>query len=106
VRHPWGTAILRRIRRLAAERKVRFTLKSFQELARLGMGLDEDDACDVLANLRPKDVVGRLVSDKTGEWMYVFNPSVCGSELYLKVALRGGFVVISLHEQEDGDEDG
>lgn len=103
--HPWATAILRRIRRLAAERKVRFTLKAFQELARLGMGLDEDDACNVLADLRPNDVVRRLVSDKTGEWMYVFNPSVAGIYLYVKVVLRDDCVVISFHEQEDSDED-
>jgi hypothetical protein len=69
------------------------------------MGLDEDDACDVLANLRPKDVVRRLVSTKTGEWMYVFNPSVSGRDLYVKVVLRGDCVVISFHEQEDSDED-
>lgn len=105
MKHPWATAVLRRIRRLATERKVRFTLKAFQELARLGLGLDEDDACDVLANLRSNDVVGRLVSDKTGEWMYVFNPSVGGIDLYVKVVLRGDCVVISFHEQEDSDED-
>jgi hypothetical protein len=105
MRHPWATAVLRRVRRLAAERKVRFTLKAFQELARLGMGLDEEDACHVLASLNPNDVVGRLVSDKTGEWMYVFNPSVGGTDLYVKVVLRGDCVVISFHGQEDGDED-
>lgn len=105
MRNTWATAVLRRIRRLATERKVRFTLKAFQELARLGMGLDEDDACDVLANLRPNDVVGRLVSDTIGEWMYVFNPSVGGTDLYVKVVLRGDCVVISFHEQEDSDED-
>ena len=54
---------------------MRFTLKAFQELVRLGMGLDEDDACDVLANLTPNDLMRRLVSEKTGEWMYVFKPS-------------------------------
>ena len=105
MRHTWATAVLRRVRRLATKRKVRFTLKAFQELARLGMGLDEDDACDVLADLRPNDVVRRLVSDKTGEWMYVFNPSVGGTYLYVKVVLRDDCVVISFHEQEDSDED-
>lgn len=101
----WATAVLRRVRRLAVERKVRFTLKAFQELAHLGMGLDEEDACDVLTNLKPNDVVGRLVSDKTGEWMYAFNPSVGGTDLYVKVVLREDCVVISFHEQEDSDED-
>ena len=105
MRHPWATAVLRRVRRLAAERKVRFTLKAFQELASLGMGLDEEDACHVLRNLKPNDVVGRLISDKTGEWMYVFAPSVGGTDLYVKLVLRGDCVVISFHEQEDSDED-
>jgi Motility quorum-sensing regulator, toxin of MqsA len=105
MRRSWVSSVLRRVRRLAVERKVRFTLKAFQELAHLGMGLDEEDACDVLANLKSHDVVGRLVSDKTGEWMYVFNPSAGGTDLYLKVVLRGDCVVISFHEQEDSDED-
>jgi hypothetical protein len=105
MRHSWATAILRRVKRLAAERKVRFTLKAFQEVARLGMGLDEEDVCNVLANLRPNDVAGRLASDKTGEWMYVFNPSIGGTDLYVKVVLRGDCVVISFHEQEGSDED-
>ena len=103
--YSWATGILRRVRRLAAEQKVRFTLKAFQEVARLGMGLGEEDACEILANLRPNDVVGRLVSDKTGEWMYVFNPSIGATDLYVKVILRGDCVVISFHEQEDSDED-
>ena len=64
---------------MAVQRKVRFTLKAFQELVRLGMGLDEDDACDVLANLTPNDLMRRLVSEKTGEWMHVFKPSAVSS---------------------------
>ena len=72
----WATSVLRKIRGLAAQRKVRFTLKAFQELGRLGMGFDEADACDVLASLTRSDLVGRLVSEETGEWMYVFKPSV------------------------------
>ncbi|SRR6266511_868809 len=102
MRRPWATPVLRRVRQLAAERKVRFTLKAFQELARLGMGLDEEDACDVLAK---GDLAGRLVSERTGEWMYVFNPSVGGIALYVKVVLRSDCVVISFHEEEESDED-
>ena len=98
-------SVLRQIRGLAAQRKVRFTLKAFQELGRLGMGLDEDDACDVLANLTRGDVVGRLVSEKTGEWMYVFKPSVAVIVVYLKVVVRADCVVISFHEEEESDED-
>ncbi|MGH6690012.1 MAG: type II toxin-antitoxin system MqsR family toxin [Gammaproteobacteria bacterium] len=105
MRHPWATPVLRRVRRLAAERKVRFTLEAFQELARLDIGLDEEDACDVLEKLTPSDLVGRLASEKNGEWMYVFNPSVAGIALYVKVVLRSDCVVISFHEEEDSDED-
>lgn len=98
--------MLRQIRGLAAQGKVRFTLKPFQELGRLGMGLDEDDACDVLANLALGDLVGRLVSEKSGEWMYVFKPAVGGIVVYVKVVLRADCVVISFHEEEDqSDED-
>ena len=101
----WTTSVLRQIRGLAAQRKVRFTLKAFQELGRLGMGLDEDAACDVLANLTRSDMVGRLISEKTGEWMYVCKPSVVGVVIYLKVVVRGDCVVISFHEEEESDED-
>jgi hypothetical protein len=37
--------------------------------------------------------------------MYVLNPSVGQTDLYVKVVLRGECVVISFHEQEDNDED-
>jgi hypothetical protein len=66
------------------------------------MGLDEDDACDVLGNLTRRDLAGRLVSEKTGEWMYVFKPSVAGVVVYVKVVLRVDCVV---HEEEESDED-
>ncbi len=70
------------------------------------MGLDEEDAGDVLANLAPSDLVERLVSKKTGEWMYVFKPSVGAVVVYVKVVLRSDCVVISFHEKEDhSDED-
>lgn len=102
---PWATPILRKIRGLAAQRKVRFTLKALQELGRLGMGLDEADACDVLANLTRHDLMDRLVSKKTGEWMYVFKPSVAGIVIYVKVIVRRDCVVISFHEEEETGED-
>jgi hypothetical protein len=106
MRRRWVSSVLRQIRGLAAQRKVRFTLKALQELGRLGMGLDEDDACDVLANLTANDWVDRLVSEKTGEWMYVFKPSVGETVVYVKVVLRADCVVISFHEEEDqSDED-
>jgi len=106
MRRRWATPVLRQIRGLAAQRKVRFTLKAFQELGRLGMGLDQDDACDVLAKLAPSDLVERIVSEQTGEWMYVFKPSVGGIVVYVKVVLRADCVVISFHEEEESDEDG
>ena len=100
------TAALARIRQLAAGRKVRFTMKALRELAALAMGLDEEDACDVLSRLAPSDLVEHLVSKRTGEWMYVFKPSIGEVVVYVKVVLRSDCVVISFHEEEDyGDED-
>ena len=47
--------VLRRVRALAAERRVRFTLKALRELALLG--LDATDACETLEGLRANDFV-------------------------------------------------
>ena len=69
------------------------------------MGLDEEDACDVLANLTRSDMVGRLASEKTGKWMYVFKPFVAGVVVYVKVVVRVDCVVVSFHEEEENDED-
>jgi hypothetical protein len=56
--------------------------------------------------LHDEDTPGRLVSKKTGEWMYVFKPSVGAVVVYVKVVLRSDCVVISFHEEEDhSDED-
>ena len=82
--------VLRRVRALAVERKVSFTLKALRELAALG--LDATDACEVLEGLKTPDFVKRLVSDATGEWMYVFKPHVGGISIYLKLILRDGCV--------------
>lgn len=102
----WLNSALRRIKDLAIARKVAFTLKAFQELAELG--LDEEDACEVLASLTAEDCAGRKRSATTGEWMYVFKPDVAGSVFYVKVILRINCVLISFHEDEDGphEEDG
>ena len=97
----WLPAILLRIRELAVQRKVRFTMKALRELAGLGMGLDEEDACDVLARLIASEFDERLRSTKTGEWMYVFKPEVGGVLVYVKVILRADCLVISFHEEED-----
>jgi hypothetical protein len=101
MRHRWLPTVLARIRELAAQRRVRFTMKALRGLAALDMGLDEEDACDVLANLATSEFDERLRSKKTGEWMYVFKPEVGEVIVYLKVILRNDCVVISFHEEED-----
>ncbi len=103
---PPGLAkILRRVRALAAKQKVRFTLKALRELA--AIGLDATDACEAIEGLKIADFVKGLVSDATGEWMYLFKPQVGGVLVYLKLILRDGCVVVSFHEDEDGnDEEG
>ena len=67
-------------------------------------GLDEDDCCDVLKELTAPDSAGRIRSTITGEWMYVFKPTVTSTRLYLKLILRRNCIIISFHEE--GDEDG
>lgn len=98
--------VLTRIRELTATRKVLFTLKARRELAGLGLGLDQDDACEVLERLTAEDSAGRLESEATGEWMYLFKPSLAGMVLYVKVILRSDCIVVSFHEDEgDGHEE-
>ena len=54
----WLTNVLESVLKdLAIARKVAFTLKALRELAELG--LDEEDACDVLASLTIEDCAGR-----------------------------------------------
>ena len=103
----WLSKVLTRIRALAAARDVLFTLKALRELAGLELGLDAEDACEVLAELTAEDSAGRVASAATGEWMYLFKPQVSEMILYVKVILRNNCVVVSFHEDEDGsDEDG
>jgi Motility quorum-sensing regulator, toxin of MqsA len=99
----WLPSILRRIRDLAATGRVRFTLKALRELAALS--LDADDALDVLRALSRADAHGRLRSAATGEWMYVFKPTVGEQLVYLKVAVRDECIVVSFHEDEEGHDD-
>lgn len=100
----WLPKTLRRVRELASARRVLFTLKARRELANLGIGLDEDDACEMLALLRPEESAGRLRSEATGEWMYLFKPTLGGALVYVKLILRSNCVVVSFHEDEDGKE--
>jgi hypothetical protein len=52
----WISTILARIRSLARSRNLAFTLKTSRELAELG--LDEEDACDILSSSRQMNVMG------------------------------------------------
>ena len=98
----WLPKALARIRELAVARRVLFTLKARRELASLELGLDEEDACDVLSNLTAEEAVGRLESVTTGEWMYLFKPLLAGTVLYIKLILRNDCIVVSFHEDEGG----
>ena len=80
-------------------------MKARRELASLQFGLDEQDACDVLANLAAEDSAGRLISPATSEWAYVFKPLLAGTVLYVKLILRTNCVVISFHEDEGEDHE-
>lgn len=102
----WLPKVLTRIRELAATRRVRFTFKARRELALLAAGLDEKDACDALAKLTAEDSAGRLLSEVTGEWMYLFKPALASARLYVKVILRSDCIVVSFHEDEgEGHEE-
>ena len=102
----WLPRLLRRIHDLAGRGQVRFTLKAVRELAALGAGMDGQDACNVLAALRADDFAKRFESEHTGEWMYVFKPSVAGTVVYLKLVLRADCLVVSFHEDEgESDEE-
>src|SRR5687768_5547554 len=98
----WLLRALRRIRRLAAGGHVAFTLKARRELSSLEVELDEEDARDVLANLRVQDSAGRLFSAATGEWMYAFRPRLGRMVHYVKVLVGMNCVVVSFHEDDGG----
>ena len=99
----WLPRILRRTRDLAAAGRVRFTLKALRELAALS--LDADDAVDVLRSLSTPDAHGRLRSEATGEWMYVFKSTVGEMVIYLKVVVRDDCILVSFHEDEADHDD-
>ena len=101
----WLPRVLKRVHRLAAAGKVLFTLKALRELASVELGLDEQDARELLQRLRTADSTGRVRSEHTGEWLYVFSPRVAGEALYVKLLLRADCVVVSFHEQVDDEEE-
>ena len=94
----WLTRVVRRIRQAAREGAVRFTYKALREMAACGEGYDADDGRAILEGLSAGEFVLRLAGSGTGEWMYVFKPVVGEETLYVKVVLREGCTVISLHE--------
>jgi len=96
----WLPKVLERIHELAAAGEVRLTYKAEREALRLG--LSPEDVRDVIAGLGADDSAGRLVSETTGEWMYVFKPDVGGQIIYVKLVLREDCVVVSFHEDEGG----
>jgi hypothetical protein len=99
----WIPRVVERIRALAAAGRVRFTLKSRQELAALS--LDPDDAVLVLRALADRDARGRVRSVVDHQWLYVFKPTALGCATYVKVCLREDCIVVSFHADEDAHED-
>jgi hypothetical protein len=102
----WLPRALARIHRLAAEGKVQFAEKAFEELRALPLGISVEDAHHILENLTAGECAGRLVSREAEEWLYVFKPRIAEIVLYVKVVLRADCVVISFHEELDDDDQG
>jgi hypothetical protein len=97
----WKTVALDEIHRLARLGRIVLTQKARRELDFLCDHLiDEDDLLVILLGLRVQDLVQRIFSTATPEWLYVFKPQVHSLTLYLKVAIRENCVVISFHEDE------
>jgi hypothetical protein len=92
----WLEKVIARIHELAARGAVRLTYKALREAALLDLALD--DVVDVIGRLRGRDSAGRLLSETTGEWMYVFKPDVVEHVIYVKLILRADCVVVSFHE--------
>lgn len=97
----WLPSVLKHIHACARAGRVHLTKKAIYEVGALGMGLDEQDVVEVVGALSPDDYCARIVSDHTGEWMFVFKPLVFGVTLYVKVALREHCLVVSFHEDEE-----
>ena len=100
----WLSGVLRRIHKLASQGRVRLTVKAFDEVLGLGLGLGVVDVIDILMNLSAGDCAGRLRSSSSSEWLYVFKPAAAETVLYVKVILRGDCVVVSFHKDESDEE--
>jgi hypothetical protein len=102
----WLPSVVKRVHSLASVGRVLFTLKALRELASLDLGLDEEDALEILRRLRGSDSAGRLRSEHTGEWLYVFLPRIGGETLYVKLLVRTDCLIVSFHEQVADDQEG
>jgi len=69
------------------------------------LGLDPEDVCDALANLNIGESAGRIVSESTGEWMYIFRFRIDQISVYAKLILRNDCIVVSFHEQKGSQDD-
>jgi putative zinc finger/helix-turn-helix YgiT family protein len=65
----WVRRALARIHQFAAEDRLAFTQKAFDELRALPLDLDALDACQILLNLRPGHCAGRVLSRDTGQYL-------------------------------------
>jgi hypothetical protein len=99
----WLARALARTRELAELGKIRLTHKALLEASELGC--DASDVVAVLRGLEAKDFARRVRSELTAEWLYVWNPTLGGAIIYLKVAVRDDCIVVSFHEDEGHDED-
>ena len=99
----WLPKVLKRVREIAETGELRLTYKAMQEAA--GLGLSPEDVREIVVGLSANDSVARLASEVTGEWMYVFKPEIGGQVLYVKLLLCENCVVVSFHEDEDGDHE-
>jgi hypothetical protein len=94
----WFRRVLKRIHDLASSGAVRLTYKAEEEAVALGLALD--DVCEIIGSLSVGDSLGRLTSQATREWMYVFRPEIGRRIVYVKIVLRADCVVVSFHEDE------
>ena len=100
---PWLPRVLLRIHDLVAQGQVRFTHKANEELKALG--LNQQDALEIIASLAARDFSARLTSETTGEWMHVFKPSLGSSTVHVKLIIRGSCVVVSFHQEQSHEDE-
>ena len=92
---------LKRIHDLTFLGRVQFTHKAWRELAELRLA--RIDACEVISSFESEHLVGRVTSEHTDEWLYVFRSEIAGLPIYVKMVLRDDCVVISFHEESARD---